>query len=417
MAKEETLKSKMETFLKLNDDLQLLNKVIEAEKKNEKEKYLSKFRFFDANAQFTTREQYLMDKCGNDPLEQLSNYHKNPGKSPKIPAPLIVWALIAFAGIILTIVSFINIFTSNGNIPSIEVILAIVGGIGALITWGDYSTKKDNYNQSLNEYNRQEHYNNQLREQHIEWKKSIELATTQYEEEKAQFTASQKKTKKEFEQANKKYNEATKLIDDKFDDEYTPLLLRVCSLDDELVRAIKKADDKIPSSKKYGLDIFSEDVDEYIQDDSEPDEDFGLTLDDFMQISSTKLIPVLALYLKDNDLIEALLRYYKEAHHEKMEEEQLRLEEERNELERERIRTYKEQEEENRRQQEKFKRNQEKREREMERERRQQENQRAKQEADWAAARIRCSKCKLYNNCRSSSKNKSPTAFCFKPQN
>ena len=377
MEKEKTLKQKMETFIKLNNNLQSLDNVIEEEKKKEEEKYLSKFRSFDADAKFTTKEKYLMDKCGRDPLENIRNDHKKPIGSPKIPVSLIIWASVAFLGIILTIITFVNIFTNNGDTPSIEVVLAIVGGIGLFITWSDYSNKKDKYNKELKLYNEQEGYNKQLRENHDEWKKSVELATNQYEQEKLEFIASQKKTKKEFENANKKYFDAIKLIDDRFDDDYTPLFLQVSWLERELLKEIKRADDKIPASKKYGLDLFEEDAynDFFDEGDMGFAEAFELTLGDFMKTSPMKVIPILALHLKGDDLVDALLKYYREEHLEEIEQEKLRLEEERNELERERIQTYKMQEEENRRQQERFQRKQEEYERKREYESRQEENQ------------------------------------------
>ena len=214
-------------------------------------------------------------------------------------------------------------------------------------------------------------------------------------------------------------------------DEFWELGKETQTLEKEMILKIKEADDKIPESQKYDFNIFCEPLFDEENDMTieEIEEKYGMSYSEYLletrlNVYIHELIANLILYLKGDDIITALLKYYKKLHDDEVEREQIRIEREKNELERERIIAYERQEAENRMQQEKFEREREENQRQMEYERRQQEKQAekdrqalAKQEADWAAARIRCAQCSLYNTCCSMSKNKKPYAPCFKPKN
>ncbi len=388
--------------------------------------------------EFIAKDKYIKEKCGDDPLEKTSNVFKEPPQKQQIPIVAILGRVICLIGIILTIIGFINMWSKNSDTPIFQGLLAIVGFIVLKMASSDYKAKKEEYNKKYNLYINEKLSNEKLKKEHEDWIKKVDNANKTYEMDKDEFIKNQKNLEKEYKKVKEDFEKKEfKLMEKHFTDNWREKNNELDVLLRDILNTIRKTEEKIPSSKKYGFDIFDSDLDfswlEEQGDFASLSENLVVSVNMYLREDEeigpqsyviNVLLPSILVYLNKDDIKNALLKYYKAEHDDEMEKEQLRLEYERNEIERERINAYERQEEINRQQQERFEREQEENQRQMEYERRQQEKQAekdrqalAKQEADWAAARIRCAQCRLYNTCCSMSKNKKPYAPCFKPKN
>lgn len=422
MGKTITIEEKVSKLLSIKRNIEEIENKKYEKIEEARVKYLGKFNDFNEDEEFIDKSKYLLQKCGEDPLNKQSKKFKYPPEKPSFPIFMTLFGLAGLLGIILSIIGFVMCATKGADAPYFQVILAIVGIIGFIITKSGYKEKNKEYNENYIKYLNEKKVNEKLKKEHDLWKVKSLAAEKNYEKEKLIFIEKQKKLGKEYEEANEKYEEEEQKIQELYHtDEYDRLMEAQEKLSSDLIIRVKKEDDRIPASKKYGLDLFTGIP---LSDDDDMFELIGkkywekFKLEGMLRVSFLdNLIPELSLYIKDNELLEALIRYYKEAHDEEVQQEQLRLEEERNELERERIRSYERQETENRRQQERFNNQQKELQQRLAKEAEKDRQKLAKQEADYAAARIRCAKCKYYSTCCSMSRNKKPYAPCFKPNN
>ncbi|MBE5743088.1 MAG: hypothetical protein E7358_00025 [Clostridiales bacterium] len=378
MAKEMSVKKKMKKYLDLESKMNEIFEKRNDECQMARDKYLGKYDDFDEFAEFITIEEYLKKNCGADPGNNIKNVYDHPGNKPAFPIFGIVGGLIAIVGVILTILGFVNY---NGEIPIFQGLIAIVGVLLFVGARSDYKNSIDKYENKLNLYYKEKKQNEQIRQQQEEWKKKVEIAKAKYEKEKEEFEKNQKQIKEEYNIAYEKYKEIEDEIyrkyidanetfwairDERFDVEY------------ELLEKLKEADDQIPSRKKYGFDLFYSDY-ELDREEDQTDEDYrrekffrSLSADPY------EVIEELESWVKGEDLVSALLTYYKNKHEEELEEERRELEEE---LEEER--------------------------RELEEEREEAERRRT--------AALRCAMCANYNSCNYyGTKNIDPEAGCFK---
>ncbi len=401
MKSEKTLEQKVQELLKVDKEIKNIEHYRGLEIEAVHETLLGDFTFDDElefqNPEefgFISQEEYLKEKCGEDPLKKIRNTYNYPQQKPQVPILAILGGVFCLIGIILAIISW----SKNFEVPFFQGFLAIAGFIVFKVSVGGFKAKKAEYNRKMDLYVKEKASNDKLKVKHNEWNKKVENAKKEYQIE----NENREKRKKDYFIAYEAFASEALKINEKYDnlDEYATLCASRDKMQIELLEVVKEFDDRIPESKKFDLDLFIEGS----------SKDYGRERISFIN----DLLPELSLYLKGDDMLSALVEYYKESHNEELEKERIKLEEERNEIERERIRAYERQEKENRRQQEKFERQREENQRQMEYERLLQEKQVAQQEAEWAAARIRCAQCKLYDTCCSMSKNKKPHTSCFR---
>lgn len=409
--------------MKVDKEIEKIEKDRDLEIDKIRERLLGEFSCFDEDEEFPSESSYVMDKCGDDPITKQTNRYSCPQK-PKLSIWVVLSGAICLLGIILTIIGFINVWTKDMDVPFFQGLLAIAGFIMFSFLLSGFKAEKEEYHKKMDLYVKEKHSNDELKTKHNEWNKKVINAKKEYQIECAKFNENHEKRKKEYFVATEVFEKEETKINEKYNDQkYSTLCASRDKMHIELVETVKDFDDKIPKSKKFDLDLFRED--NSIEIDYELLSSVNSKVDGMLRMSFINdLLPELSLYVRGNDMLSALVEYYKESHNEELERERIKLEEERNEIERERIRAYEKQQKENRRQQEKFERQREENQRQMEYERRQQEKQTekdrqalAKQEADWAAARIRCAQCKFYSTCCSMSRNKKPYAPCFKSKN
>ena len=444
MEKRLTLKKKIERCIELEKKISDIERVRDKKIDELTNKYLTPYDKYDFNVfgededsiskKFANKEEYVSETCGDDPLKEVTNKYKCP-TAPRVSIICVASGLLGVLALVWTIIGYIEVAKSfQAETPFFQAALTIILAIVFIKGINKFRSKKIHYNYDLRKYKEEQFANSKLKKEHETWLKKVEETKKQYELEKKEFIDTQLDTYKKYQRALAKHHKEIGPFCDKCEEQTSPLITERDALDREIIRIIKSADDKIPDSKKFGLDLFIEkdfDADDYFTFEDE-DEEANDLFDSLTVDYYSDLLPSLILCLKGSDMVSALLRYYEEEHEEKLEQdryimEQFRFaeaqaeERERNRIERERIESFEREQEKNRRQQAEVERerNRVERERIEAFEREQKENRRhqeklAAEESKCAAARIRCAKCTSYSYCLSMSKNKNPNCPSYR---
>ena len=127
MKNEQTLEQKVQELLKLDKEIKKIENDRDSKVDQARERLLGDFSDFDEELEFISQEEYIKEKCGEDPLKKISKRYKCPPEKPNTPIGAILGGLACLIGIILTISGFINSWSKNSDTPFFQGLLAIAG--------------------------------------------------------------------------------------------------------------------------------------------------------------------------------------------------------------------------------------------------------------------------------------------------